>query len=43
VVKELDMEHYVKKIIEHEEKRLSYNERQAYWQRYREGKEDEDK
>ncbi len=43
MVKELDMKHYIKKIIEHEEKRLSTNDRQSYWQRYNEGKEDENR
>tara|TARA_B100001093_G_scaffold69078_1_gene59481 strand:- start:353 stop:550 length:198 start_codon:yes stop_codon:yes gene_type:complete len=32
---ELDIEFYVQKIKEHEEKRLSTNERQAFWIAYR--------
>lgn len=32
--KKLDIEHYVKMIKEHEAKRLSFNERQAYWKSY---------
>jgi len=30
----IDIEHYVKKIKEHEEKRLSFNERMEYWKNY---------
>jgi hypothetical protein len=29
------MEHYIAKIKEHEAKRLSTNERLAYWEKYR--------
>ena len=32
---ELDMEFYVHKIKEHEELRLSTNQRQAFWEAYR--------
>ena len=28
------IEHYIEKIKEHEEKRLSFNERMAYWEKY---------
>ena len=31
----IPMEHYIAKIKEHEEKRLSTNERLAYWEEYR--------
>lgn len=31
----IPMEHYIAKIKEHEEKRLSTNERMAYWEKYR--------
>jgi len=30
----LEYAHYIEKIKEHEDKRLSWNERQAYWQKY---------
>lgn len=33
-VVKLDMKHYIEKIKEHEEKRLSTNERMAYWTNY---------
>jgi len=32
---DIPIEHYVEKIKEHEEKRLSTNDRQAYWEEYR--------
>ena len=32
--KTVDIKHYVEKIKEHEEKRLSFNERMQYWQEY---------
>ena len=31
----VDIEHYVEKLKEHEEKRLSFNERMAYWEQYK--------
>ena len=31
----IPMEHYIAKIKEHEAKRLSTNERLAYWEKYR--------
>ena len=31
----IPMEHYIAKIKEHEEKRLSTDERLAYWEEYR--------
>jgi len=33
-MRKLDIKHYVEKIKEHDEKRLSWNERIAYWQKY---------
>jgi hypothetical protein len=30
----IDIKHYVEKIKEHDEKRLSFNERMAYWTKY---------
>ena len=32
---ELDINFYVKKIKEHEAKRLSFNERMAFWTKYK--------
>ncbi len=32
---EVPLEHYIKKIKEHEENRLSWNERQKYWEEYK--------
>lgn len=32
---DLDIEFYVKKIQEHEEQRLSTNERQKFWEEYK--------
>jgi hypothetical protein len=34
----MDIEYYVKKLKEHEEKRLSTNERNAFWRQYNENK-----
>jgi len=34
--KTVDINHYVKKLKEHEEKSLSFNERMAYWKKYHE-------
>ena len=31
----IDIKHYVAKLKEHEEKRLSFNQRMAYWEKYR--------
>ena len=31
----VEIKHYVEKLKEHEEKRLSFNERMAYWEEYR--------
>jgi len=33
---QIPMEHYIKKIKEHEARRASFNERMAYWKKYRE-------
>jgi hypothetical protein len=33
-VMKIDIKHYVEKIKEHEKKRLSFNERMAYWTNY---------
>jgi len=30
----IDIKHYVAKLKEHEEKRLSFNQRMAYWETY---------
>ena len=30
----IDIMHYVAKMKEHDEKRLSFNERMAYWNKY---------
>ena len=35
---ESEIEHYVRKIKEHEAKRLSFNERMAYWNNYNNSK-----
>mgnify|MGYP000911914126 FL=1 len=32
---EVPLEHYIKMIKEHEEKALSWNERQKYWEEYK--------
>jgi hypothetical protein len=32
---QVPIEHYVKKLKEHDEKRLSFNERMAYWEEYK--------
>ena len=32
--KTVEINHYVEKIKEHEEKRLSFNERMKYWEEY---------
>jgi|TARA_B100001094_G_scaffold203971_1_gene197897 hypothetical protein len=32
---QVPIEHYVKKLKEHEEKGLSFNERMAYWEEYK--------
>jgi hypothetical protein len=32
---EIPLEHYIEKIKEHEEKRLSFNDRQKYWEEYK--------
>lgn len=32
----IDIQHYVKKLKEHEQQRLSFNERMNYWKNYRE-------
>ena len=37
-MKEIDIKHYVEKLKEHEAKRLSTNERLAYWRKYNENK-----
>jgi hypothetical protein len=34
----IDIEHYIKKLKEHESQRLSTNERDAYWKKYNENK-----
>jgi hypothetical protein len=34
IATKIDINHYIKKIKEHEEKRLSFNERMAYWKQY---------
>ena len=34
----MDIEHYVAKYKEHEERRASTNERNAYWKKYNENK-----
>jgi hypothetical protein len=30
----IDIKHYIAKMKEHDEKRLSFNEREAYWKKY---------
>lgn len=37
----VDIKHYIEKYKEHEAKRLSTNERNAYWQRYQLEKKDQ--
>ena len=34
MLNQIPIEHYIKKIKEHEEKRLSFNERIEYWRQY---------
>ena len=34
----IDIEHYIKKLKEHESQRLSTNKRNAYWKKYNENK-----
>lgn len=34
----IDIEHYIKKLKEHESQRLSTNKRNAYWKIYNENK-----
>ena len=34
----MDIKHYVEKLKEHEAKKLSTNERNAYWRQYNEDK-----
>ena len=33
-MEDIDIKHYVAKLKEHDEKRLSFNERMAYWKKY---------
>ena len=39
----IEMDHYIEKIKEHEAKRLSHNERMAYWAEYKRKKEEDKK
>ena len=32
---QIPIQHYVEKLKEHEEKRLSFNERMKYWEQYK--------
>lgn len=32
---QIPIQHYVEKLKEHDEKRLSFNERMAYWEEYK--------
>jgi hypothetical protein len=39
----VDIQHYVKKLLEHEVRRATTNERNTYWKEYQEAKKYENK